>query len=383
MNKILICLLFLAVNAVAQTVRYVSYNIGYDTNTGVNVTGIDTGPWATIDYTQDGGNGLASGNVIIYIDEGTYAELVTVDTYGGGGSVNYYFQYIGAPELWGNTGAVIIDGGGSRDKGFSITKASCSVTNLEIKAQYHVSSTCMGIYSGAFFTKIERCTVHSLTGKYPVGMFLANSCGNIVRNNLIYNILPSVTGGYVIGIWASNAYGYFENNTIYNVDQNSPTGQSRGGMKIQYQSDFGSQVMYVRNNIVTNCDGDDGQIIIASNTGTEIDAWFTDGFGFDNNNYFLDGQSSLGSYNKDNLNTAINYATLALWQAAVPAVVDRNSTDIDPKFVDKNLNWKLLGNSPAIDTGTDIGVYAEDIDGIPRPKDNRWDKGAYEHDQVQ
>ncbi len=383
MNKKLFCVLFLlVVNACAQTVRYVSYNIGYDSNTGVNVTGINTGPWATIDYTQDGSNGLSSGYTNIYIDEGAYLEKITVDTYSGGGSVNYWFTYIGAPEKWGNTGAVIIDGGASRDYGFIVGKGSCAFFNLEVTGQYSASISA-GISFNASPGRVERCVIHNGTGKIPTGIWLTNVWGsNIVCNNLIYNINATVAGGYAQGIWLNNYVGRCENNTIYNITQNSPqAGRGDGGVKIYYASAYSPLVLYVRNNIITNCEID-GQILINSNSGTEIDAFFTEGFEMDNNNYFKDGQTNVGSYDKSNQHGVTSYTTLANWQAALPVVVDRNSTDIDPKFVDKNLNWKLLGNSPSINTGIDTSVYVEDIDGIPRPKDNRWDKGAYEHDQV-
>lgn len=53
--------------------------------------------------------------------------------------------------------------------------------------------------------------------------------------------------------------------------------------------------------------------------------------------------------------------------------------DADPLFVDASIgDYHLQADSPCIDTGTDFGAPSSDIDGIPRPKGDWYDMGAYE-----
>ena len=52
----------------------------------------------------------------------------------------------------------------------------------------------------------------------------------------------------------------------------------------------------------------------------------------------------------------------------------------DPRFVDAaGGDLTLLGDSPAIDQGVDIGSLIDDFDGAARPQGAGVDIGAYEH----
>ena len=61
--------------------------------------------------------------------------------------------------------------------------------------------------------------------------------------------------------------------------------------------------------------------------------------------------------------------------------VGPDNLDGDPRFVNAAADYHLRSESPALDTGADLGV-GHDLDGVSRPQRGAYDRGAYEYVNV-
>jgi len=93
------------------------------------------------------------------------------------------------------------------------------------------------------------------------------------------------------------------------------------------------------------------------------------------------GANSVGADVRNNIvyaNTSSGIADLG-----TSTTLANNLVDVDPEFFDEaNKNFRLTGNSPAIDTGTFVPLVTQDFDGIERPQGPIYDIGASEYGVV-
>ncbi len=68
------------------------------------------------------------------------------------------------------------------------------------------------------------------------------------------------------------------------------------------------------------------------------------------------------------------------YNTVLPVTIGENDImGMDPRFVDpSSLDYRLLSDSPAIDTGVVRSSFASDVENNPRPTGFGWDQGAYE-----
>lgn len=326
---ILVLLLFLSLNLFATTIRYVSSSTGNDGNNGET----PATAWATIDYTQDAGNGLASGDVIIYIDAGTYLENVVIDNYGGSGED--FFQYVGSPEKFGNTGKIIMDGENS-GRGFIVILPTTSYQNIHLKNYFDGGISYAGTSNN---TIIKNCIAEN-NGQGFVTRGYAKFINCMAFNN-------SSIGFVLNHIQLAAKPVEVLNCVIYN------NASVNGGIRLH---NTGTAV-------IKNCIIIDNDMGIKLINGAAIEV--SDFNNFYNNTTVVDDNGA-------------TYATLALWQVTGQ---DINSIDSDPLLINPPSDYHYFSNSPCIDRGTAVSVL-NGKDGIPRPKNYRYDIGAYEYDRV-
>jgi len=209
---------------------------------------------------------------------------------------------------------------------------------------------------------------HNVKGGIVVGGGSATGDGHVngvkVYYNLIYDHNPNgvVTGGAAGGIHfqnVNNAEVY--NNVIWNFN-------SAGGLLaapiVTYNFGGGAQDnTIIKNNIIGPATGPNRQHIRFRFGGN-----FTNFVS--NNNLFFDGSGLVL------IDSGTTYTSLAAYQAATS--LDRNSVEANPLFVDtENANFRLQSTSPAISTGSDVGL-TQDYGGTPVPQGIGVDIGAFE-----
>lgn len=335
--------LFLSINCPAQTIRYVSAGSGNDSYSGWTTTSA----FATLNKTQDN-IGLSSGYNIIYVDEGVYNEGLEIDRYGGTSEVAR-FKYIVAPEKWGNSGVAQV--GGAAVYG-GIFAQSENLSYVTIQGFKILNGTSHGIFiSGSGRTdywNIFDCEIDGISKSATNVGININDASSYTK---IYNCIVYNCGGrgVQLGGGAANSTG----NLVYNcIISSCNTDGIRG-------RDAGQTV---KNSIITNC-----KILVDDFVNGNITS-----------NYNCLSLGTLGTYyGKDQ---GGSYNTMALWVARGE---DANSIDAVPGYRDElNRHFQLTPLSSVIDKGLDIETVLTDINGIPRPKNYRYDIGVYEYDKV-
>jgi hypothetical protein len=192
--------------------------------------------------------------------------------------------------------------------------------------------------------------------------------GTIVRYNLVHNngsglggieldgttnvkIYYNVIYGEGNGIWllgggntSSPQNVTIYNNTIYNSSNCIAVTSNAVNVTL-------------KNNITSSC-----------GTAVSVESGSTQGFVSNNNDWFVNGASNL-QWGNSNYN-------LAGWKSATSQ--DANSVDSDPRFINPgSANFQLNSNSPAINTGANIGLSL-DFNGASVPQGSAPDMGAYE-----
>lgn len=219
-------------------------------------------------------------------------------------------------------------------------------TNQFIMA--NVISNCNGVHANGISPYLFAETVLVSSNRiYDSNIGITTSyAGNVMvvnnfidnKNNAVVNADGFCYGGFGHG-WGTN---YFFNNTFVR----SPTHYAFDWEANNGTPDAGDTKYVVENNIF------DGGMVSgnAANSLTNKNNWFT-GLSWQQGSY------SYGSGEFLNTNIITNFVA--------------SSTG----------DFRLVGNSVAVDTGLDLSVYGftTDILGVTRPKGTAWDIGAYEY----
>jgi Secretion system C-terminal sorting domain len=204
----------------------------------------------------------------------------------------------------------------------------------------------------------------STTGFSAAGIAVAGDVGapNIIQNNMISGVTaPStspdiVAGIFVAGVTGSNTKLY--NNTISNSGDRGTVTSQIGSFGIAISGT--NPIVELKNNIVSNTQTSGGgvnaksyAIGMTSTTFTNLDSNYND---------FVSSGANDGGNKTGGLDTVgTDYATLALWQAAVAD--DANSVEIAPVFVSAtDLHLNTIGNSTLENLGTPIATVTTDFD---------------------
>jgi parallel beta-helix repeat protein len=172
---------------------------------------------------------------------------------------------------------------------------------------------------------------------------------SVIRNNLLYDNHASGISLYRIDGATGAKDNLVINNTIINASN------ARWCINISN----GSTGNTLRNNILYNYHSFRGVITIDSSS--------RPGFSSDYNSLM----------NRFSINGGSTVIGLSSWQALGYDLHSFLATPTD-HFVDPDVDFHLLGSSPALDSGTATSAPSEDIDGDPRPSGAGYDIGAYE-----
>ena len=231
------------------------------------------------------------------------------------------------------------------------------------------------------------------TGNSSTAMVVHDDAANVwVLNNILYDIGTGIinTGGlnvHMLGnlIYDVNPVGPYDAATAYGNGQcMHARGTSSGVMAfntcVSYATgiNFGGQIPYlVSGNIFSERNRADGYEIMLPNSGA-----YTSFTGMDFNVFHNSTQATQfkrGSTVQD----------LSAW--GVSTGFEVNALTLDPAFGNAGANdFTLQGSSPAIDaTGPELQVFSDfqtrygldirsDINGVIRPANGTWDRGAFE-----
>ncbi|MCG2769512.1 MAG: right-handed parallel beta-helix repeat-containing protein [Anaerolineae bacterium] len=202
---------------------------------------------------------------------------------------------------------------------------------------------------GAQESTDDRCKAGGESGQYGDtdgdNDCRGNITGNIIRQNLIYNI--DWLGA--ICIWYAGGVSVLGNTIVVGEGNNA------AGINIGHSS----PEIRIQNNIISECDW--GAINVQS----------TDSLAEDSHN-LLSQSGWRGDYRiADTDYDLVEYQSMT--------VKGQSSIAADPGFIDQaSADFRLLADSPAIDAGTDIGL-ATDLNGGSRPQGLDYDIGTFEY----
>ncbi|CAN5129636.1 hypothetical protein BH09PAT2_BH09PAT2_08090 [soil metagenome] len=195
------------------------------------------------------------------------------------------------------------------------------------------------------------------------GIHLAlGSDSNIIRNNIIYKTQRhgiSLRDGNASQGYVNNNNNQIYNNTIYSIGYGGGAlGES--GNAINLQGSNSNNVIY--NNIISK----------AKDAAINIDPGSISTTTSDYNLFYnVAGSGIIADYN------SANYSSLSSYQTA--SNQDTHSYSADPLFVNEvTYNFLLQIASPAINVGTSIANFFEDLANNVRPQGGIYDIGAYE-----
>ncbi len=257
---------------------------------------------------------------------------------------------------------ILIENNSAKDSDGNGILVELESTGITIKHNETLNNGWAGIWLAGGTHQVEGNTIYGNTG----GIWLSHNTQNvnISRNTIIYNNhnWPSATKGSA-GIWLRGAQGtQIYHNVIYGngFDYNNAEGTTGGIVIGKYWGSGTDQVADTK--IVNN--------IISFNIGSEIKAYS------DEINFPQDIHHNL--LYQDTADILLvewgetNYAQLGEWQQATGYGIE--SLQQDPLFIDPQLaDFHLLGNSPAINAGVDLGETY--IGSAP-------DLGVYEQDSA-
>ncbi len=267
--------------------------------------------------------------------------------------------------------------------GLSITTSNDAI-GIGVGTQaIDTTSTTSGGVSNALVSrnKINGVASLSTTGFSAAGITVAGGTlgANVIANNMITGVTapatsPDIVAGiYVIGATGSNTKLYY--NSVANTgDRGVVAGQTPSyGIAITGTD----PTVELKNNIFYTTQ-------IASGGGVDAKSYaigmVTTTFANLDSNYndFFSSGANAGFFRSGSLTTAAgtDYATLALWQAAVSD--DANSKEIDPLFVDPLTDLHLQATSTLINMGIAAGGITVDFDGQTRPSGAAPEIGADE-----
>ncbi len=282
-------------------------------------------------------------------------------------------QFVGG--LFGNTTA------GADRVGIAIGTESWSLSPSTL------TSTNYTVVKNTIHDVIEERTFSS------VGLVLATTnagtaTGNLVANNVIYNIRSNGTGGdHTAGIGIAGGHtDIVVNNSISltgDVDPSAGASASTmfgSGIRIANASSANHANLTLMNNSVymdlsSSSTAANRYYAISGNA-----AAYAFGTGGENyNNYYINAANpqvqtgGLGTASGSTLTT--QFATLANWQTAYTVAQDANSIQADPLYNSTTSDLHVLAASPNVNAGTTIAAVTDDFDGEARPNGANYDIG--------
>jgi len=344
---------------------YVAMN-GNDSNNGsINA------PWATILYAWK----HSTGGDTVFVKEGTYS---TAELWLQGNKNNFWtLKAINNKVVFSNT-RFIVDANYVRIQGFHFIGSSFvqSVSwggmheHIEFIDNYITSSSSVSLYIMGNNSLVQGNRIEPVSAVH--GIYVMHGNNNVIRNNNVKGVSK-----YGIHVYDENKYNHtaqitnllIENNTVINS-------QTRSGIIISAGESLGSAILIdgvvVRNNILIN-NGSDGisiryygtvrNIGIYNNTiygntpcGLRISSYDVDNVKVINNIFSnTNGQHIEVSTSMTNFIVSHNL----YWQPMTigSGINDSHAVKQDPVFVNAGQgDFYLMGNSPAIDAGLDVGI---------------------------
>jgi hypothetical protein len=263
---------------------------------------------------------------------------------------------------------VVIDGVYSHHNSRSglSSRIAVNVTFRNCHASYN-AATGIQVEAMTYNSIVEDnlCEYNSRSSEYETGIWIFNSTGSIVRRNILRGNQTGLRIGQVVnfiaynnlimsnnhhpvghlttrntsGVDFSESSGRFYNNVLYG---NSAPDSKMGSIYVHPE---GISNISIKNNIVMN-DGSSKDMYFDASAGSTIISDFNLIY---NENRIVNIQLSRTNY------------TWAAYKKVTKQ--DANSINTDPKFIDeKNNNFKLKSASPAIITGTEIGLTNDFIE---------------------
>ncbi|MGB7203002.1 MAG: CHRD domain-containing protein [Pyrinomonadaceae bacterium] len=245
---------------------------------------------------------------------------------------------------------------------------------------------------------VTRNTIHDVIEERTfsaIGIVLGTTrsgvaTNNLVANNFIYTIRANGTGGDQvagIGVAAGHTDSIVNNSISITGDQDpgaaGATTQYGNGIRIPGANGTNNVNFTVMNNSI---------YMDASSSSTAANRYYaitlnsaayvfgTGGLNF--NNYYINPANTQlqtgGLSTTTGSTTTTQFATLALWQAALTAPQDAASIQANPLHASPTADLHLTGASPNINVGTTIAAVTVDIDNEARPNGPAYDIGADE-----
>ncbi len=298
-----------------------------------------------------GGGGIYSGNSSFpCVTDCTFSGNTA---YCGGGM---FSSGLSSPTLTNCTFSVNISdwGGGMYNGGASPTVTNCTFSG-------NTSNEGGGIYNRDSAPDITYCSFSSNAGSYGGGVYNWDSS-------------PTITNCVLWGDSASTGP------ELYNSGASSPTisysdvqgcGGSGAGWDASVGTDGGGNIdsdpLFVNTPLragLTEADGTTTTVEIAD---AATNYAIGDAIELDDDGVVRTVSAASG--------TTVTFAP-ALAAASTAWTLVQNW---GPGATDLDVDLRLLGGSPCIDTGTDVGAPDYDLDGNPRPSGSYYDMGAYEY----
>jgi hypothetical protein len=374
MNRIILILLMMLLPGVSVfgATFYVA-TTGSDSNPGTQ-----SQPWRTIQHAAN----MVHGGDTVIVEDGAYAEAVSISTGGTSEATRVTFQ---SHNKWRAKIAPTSTQGNS-NIGVNIGANYVTVQDFEVSA---TTTTAEGIKcNGVSNCKILGNNVHDVgvsTTTCTSGAGIENgssSDNNTISGNYIWNIGPPRTASFRCnqqhGIYIGGGINLtVQNNIIFEVWQ---------GYALHINSETNLTNEIVTDNTVINV-GDSGH---ASGGPFVLDCHATCDNNDFNDNLFANAQgvgncfreiqesgATIGTHNLYQNNLLFNCGTNLFVTG-----VAQNTVTANPNFVnytgDQNGDYSLAGTSPAISAGTSTGAPTVDFNRVARPFQGAWSIGAYE-----
>jgi hypothetical protein len=307
-----------------------------------------------------------SGNFVIYFSENQqYIEFQSINL--DGTSISNAAVFLDE-RSGGNPNHIRIqnaevhhrEGAGSDAGNAAITVGGSD--NEFINLNVHGTGGPLGFYISGNRNLVDGCDVHDV---YSNGIQIfkldgTNASGNTVRNTRIHDIHDayffSTRDHRIRGMVIAGTGNVIYNNLIYNIGFTDPGWSSWDNSAGMYV--IGRDAKLWNNTITRN---------------TTIHGVMLDGA----SNAELKNNISYGNLGTTDTRPVAQYIDTG---GGTGNVTSSNLFDVDPLFINAGAgNFGLSANSPAIDRAASLAAVATDMIGVPRPQGAAPDVGAYEY----
>jgi len=313
---------------------------GNNGNTGLaNTSGA---AWLTIDYAA----GQVSAGDTVYVNDGTYAESITMDA-SGTAENRIVFQAV-------NKKQVIIDGSQTGNGIYFSNRDYITITGFEIK-EFNIG---IYFYNGSNNNVVDSCKIHHMSTH---GIYIRDSDYNTVRADSIYgsDMNESPTRGEV-GVRVYNGdYNLIEYNYIHNMFADYANGD---GVGLFQDSDYN----VVRYNTIHHCPDDGLDCWSAPGSGNNgsynlIEYNYIDSSGYsETNGTGMAGANGVGmktNYETDHVIMRYNRVRYCVNTGISDEDSDGNNTFLQNVTWDNGNNWEIgAGANPSLRNNVSCGT---------------------------